>query len=78
MNVEVDAQWAPPTGGGSLASDGSAGALGFEGSVVKHDVRQAGLTTLAGDSFGSAPTAPLLPGSWTGQPSEVKDPDAQP
>ncbi|BBY32028.1 putative PPE family protein PPE11 [Mycolicibacter minnesotensis] len=70
MNVEVDAQWAPPTGGGPLASDGSAGALGFEGSVVKHDVRQAGLTTLTGDSFQSAPTEPLLPASWTGQPSE--------
>ncbi|WP_457920276.1 PPW family C-terminal domain-containing PPE protein, partial [Mycolicibacter arupensis] len=78
MNVEVDAEWAPPTGGGPLASDGSAGGVGFEGGAIKHAVREAGLTTVAGDSFGSAPTAPLLPASWTGQPSEVPDPDAQP
>jgi hypothetical protein len=74
MNVEVDAEWAPPAGGGPLASEGSAGGLGFEGGAIKHGVREAGLTTLTADSFQGAPIEPLLPASWTGQSSEGADP----
>ena len=68
MNVEVDAEWAP--GGGPIASQGSAGGLGFGGNAVKHGVREAGLATLAGDSFNGVPSEPLLPASWTGQSTE--------
>ncbi|WP_370759911.1 hypothetical protein [Mycolicibacter arupensis] len=31
------------------------------------------MTTVAGDSFQSAPTEPLLPASWTRQSSEGAD-----
>ncbi|WP_409434335.1 PPE domain-containing protein [Mycobacterium sp. SMC-14] len=68
MNVEVDAEWTP--GGGPIASQGSSGGLGFGGNVVKHGVREAGLATLAGDSFSGVPIEPLLPASWTGQSTE--------
>ncbi|KLO29978.1 hypothetical protein ABW16_06780 [Mycolicibacter heraklionensis] len=72
MNVDVDAQW-----GGPIASQGSAGGLGFGGNVVKHGVREAGLATLAGDSFNGVPSEPLLPASWTGQSTEGVDHNAE-
>ncbi|CAJ1505347.1 PPE domain-containing protein [[Mycobacterium] holstebronense] len=73
MNVEVDAEW----GGGPIASQGSAGGIGFGGNAVKHGVREAGLATLAGDSFNGIPSEPLLPASWTGQSTEGVDRNAE-
>ncbi|WP_046321124.1 PPE domain-containing protein [Mycobacterium sp. UM_Kg1] len=70
MNVEVDAEWEVPGGGGPIASQGSAGAFGFTGNVVKHGVQEAGLATLARDSFDDVPIEPLLPASWAGPSTE--------
>ncbi|ORW16766.1 hypothetical protein AWC18_17675 [Mycolicibacter nonchromogenicus] len=77
MNIEVDADWASPADGGPIASQGSAGGLGFAGNVVKQGVREAGLATLAGDSLNGVPTEPLLPASWTGQSTEGVDHNAE-
>ncbi|QZA06079.1 PPE family protein [Mycolicibacter heraklionensis] len=71
-DMNVDPEWASPDDSPN-ASHGSAGQLGFGGSVVKHDVREAGLTTLAGDSFSGLPTEPLMPSTWTGQSGEGVD-----
>ncbi|HEU0191688.1 MAG TPA: PPE domain-containing protein [Mycobacterium sp.] len=51
---------------GSAQESGlGAGPVGFAGAVTKPGVRPvAGLATLAGDSFGHGPTAPMVPGSW--------------
>jgi PPE-repeat protein len=46
------------------ASSRGAGPIGFTGTTGKGDSEAAGLTELAGDSFGSGPTDPLLPGDW--------------
>ncbi|KUH82224.1 MULTISPECIES: PPE family protein [unclassified Mycobacterium] len=47
------------------ASEKGAGAVGFTGAATKSDDEQAaGLTELAGDSFGGGPTEPMLPSDW--------------
>lgn len=47
------------------ASEKGAGTVGFTGAAGKSETeRAAGLTELAGDSFGGGPTEPLLPGDW--------------
>lgn len=49
------------------ASERGAGPLGFTGTVtedITRDTAAAGITELAGDSFGNGPTNPMLPGSW--------------
>lgn len=51
--------WAAPVGAAQLG----AGILGFAGASAK-PASAAGLTTLAGDAFGSCPTMPMLPSSW--------------
>ncbi len=49
----------------AMASDQSAGPLGFAGTAAKGSAgRAAGLATLPGDEFGSGPTMPMLPDSW--------------
>lgn len=49
----------------AVASDQSAGPLGFAGTAAKADAGQAaGLATLADDSFGGGPRMPMMPGSW--------------
>ncbi len=70
MNVEVDPDWAAPSGGETAASDQGAGALGFAGTVSRRGTQAAGLATLSGGEFGGAPNMPMLPGTW--------DPDHQP
>ena len=70
MNVEVDPDWAAPSGGETAASEQGAGALGFAGTVSRRGTQAAGLATLSGDEFGGAPNMPMLPGTW--------DPDNQP
>lgn len=65
MNIEVDPDWREPADGGPMASDTGAEALGFAGTLRSEAVEQAaGLTTLAGDEFGSGPAMPMMPGSW--------------
>ncbi|MEZ0340413.1 PPE family protein [Mycobacterium sp. pV006] len=46
------------------ASQRGAGPMGFSGTVTKGDADAAGLTTLAGDSFGGGPKSPMLPSTW--------------
>jgi PPE-repeat protein len=49
----------------ATASERGAGTVGFTGAAAKSDIEEAaGLTELAGDSFGGGPTEPLLPGDW--------------
>ncbi|WP_193763333.1 hypothetical protein [Mycobacterium avium] len=69
MNFEVDPDWGATTGeepvASTVASDQSAGTLGFAGTVRRETVAEAaGLTTLAGDEFGGGPTMPMMPGTW--------------
>lgn len=69
MNVGVDPDWAA-----SSASDRGAGALGFAGTAEREAVAAAaGLTTLAGDEFGSGPTAPMMPGTWGADEAAGRD-----
>lgn len=69
MNVNVDPDWDSPPGrestSVSLGSDQGAANLGFTGTVSKKTGATAvGMTTLAGDEFGSEPKLPMMPGTW--------------
>jgi PPE-repeat protein len=69
MNVEVEPDWGDPPAGepvtATVASDRSAGNLGFAGTApTDADVEAAGLATLAGDEFGGGPAVPMVPGTW--------------
>ncbi|WP_083046463.1 PPE family protein [Mycobacterium shinjukuense] len=53
----------------ATASTTGVGALGFSGTATKSTVRvMAGLTTLAGDSFGGGPSVPMTPTTWSADP----------
>ncbi|MCV7425616.1 PPE family protein, partial [Mycobacterium montefiorense] len=67
MNVDVDPHWDEPA---TMASDRGAGNLGFTGTARKQTAGAAGLTTLAGDEFGSGPSMPMIPGTWDPENSE--------
>ncbi|SON59325.1 putative PPE family protein PPE3 [Mycobacterium simulans] len=67
MNVDVDPDWGVPRGSEPdvSASDQGVRNLGFAGTAHKETSgAAAGLTTLAGDEFGSGPTLPMIPGTW--------------
>ena len=68
MNVGVNPDWAAST----EASSHGAGPLGFAGTVSKNGERATGLATLTDDGFGSGPTMPMLPTTWSpeGPPGE--------
>jgi len=53
------------------ASTKGAGPMGFSGTAAKGTAEAAGLTTLAGDSFGGGPTTPMLPGTWGSESDET-------
>jgi PPE-repeat protein len=61
MNVEVAPDW----GASTAASNHGSGPLGFSGTVSKSGEQASGLATLADDGFGSGPTMPMLPGTWS-------------
>ena len=65
MNIDVDPNWAPST----EASEHGAGPLGFAGTVSKGGEQATGLATLTDDGFGSGPTMPMLPGTWSAEDS---------
>jgi PPE-repeat protein len=48
----------------AVASDTSAGRLGFAGTTPKTAGQATGLATLAGDAFGGGPRMPMMPGTW--------------
>jgi PPE-repeat protein len=58
MNVDVEPDWDE-----TVASDRGAGSLGFTG-TARTKATATGLTTLAGDEFGSGPTIPMMPATW--------------
>jgi PPE-repeat protein len=61
MNIQVEPDWGAAAG----TSHRGAGTLGFAGAApTAAAAHAAGLTTLAGDSFGGGPTVPMVPGSW--------------
>ena len=70
MNVDVDPDWGEPSGAETVASDRGAGNLGFAGTTRKETAAAAGLTTLAGDEFGSGPSMPMIPGTWNPERGE--------
>jgi PPE-repeat protein len=56
------------------ASDQGAGTLGFAGTAGKAGGEQAaGLTTLADDAFGGAPTMPMTPNTWEREAPEATE-----
>lgn len=61
---EPDPEPAPRTQPRTSASARGATTIGFTGTVAESDSEAAGLTELAGDSFGGGPTDPMLPGDW--------------
>jgi PPE-repeat protein len=61
MNVDVDPDW----GASTAASDRGAGPLGFAGTISKSSEKATGLATLSDDGFGSGPSIPMLPGTWS-------------
>jgi PPE-repeat protein len=63
MNIGVE-----PNGHLSTeASQHGAGPLGFAGTVSKGGGQATGLATLTHDGFGSGPTMPMLPGTWSSE-----------
>ncbi|MGB3520358.1 MAG: PPE family protein [Mycobacterium sp.] len=61
-----DAPTPPPS---TAASDRNAGALGLAGTQSRGSGEPAtGLATLDEDAFGSGPTVPMLPTTWTAEP----------
>jgi PPE-repeat protein len=74
MNINVDPDWAEPSGGSTATSDRGAGPLGFSGSGRKSASAAAGLATLDHDEFGSGAVLPMVPGTWnTGGEAEEHD-----
>jgi PPE-repeat protein len=69
MDVDVDPDWdaTPPDEpvAATAASDRGAGPLGFAGTVSQSSEQATGLATLPGDDFGSGPSMPMLPGTWS-------------
>ncbi len=61
MNVDVNPDWSAST----AASNHGAGPLGFSGTVSKSGEQATGLATLTDDGFGSGPTMPMLPNTWS-------------
>ena len=61
MNIDVDSDW----GASTAASARGAGPLGFSGTVSKGSEQASGLATLSDDDYGSGPTMPMLPGTWS-------------
>jgi hypothetical protein len=61
MNIDVDPDWDAST----ASSDRGAGPLGFSGTLAKGSEHATGLATLSDDGFGSGPTMPMLPNTWT-------------
>ncbi|TQK30132.1 PPE family protein [Arthrobacter sp. SLBN-53] len=55
------------------ASERGAGPMGFTGAVGVEQPRAAGLAELTEDSFGGAPTNPMLPGSWSPDDSPTSE-----
>jgi PPE-repeat protein len=68
MNIGVDPHW----GASTEASEHGAGPQGFSGTVSKSGEQATGLATLTDDGFGSGPTMPMLPNTWSpeGPPGE--------
>ncbi|WP_102141319.1 PPE family protein [Mycobacterium hubeiense] len=56
------------------ASARGAGPMGFTGTAGKESAGATGLTTLAGDAFGSGPVSPMLPGTWDPDDDSGADP----
>ncbi|WP_167098064.1 PPE family protein [Mycobacterium sp. DL592] len=85
MDVEVDPEWeAPQQDSGpaptTAASGRGAGPIGLSGTLPKTAAEAAGVTTLAGGSFGSGPTVPMVPQTWNadtpqGPPAQPADRD---
>jgi PPE-repeat protein len=61
MNIGVDPNWDAST----EASELGAGPLGFSGTVSKSGEQATGFATLTDDGFGSGPTMPMLPNTWS-------------
>jgi hypothetical protein len=61
MNVEVDPDWAAST----AVADRGGGPLGFAGTVSRSSDKATGLATLSSDGYGSGPSMPMLPNTWT-------------
>lgn len=61
---EPEPESAPQPHRSTSASERGAGPIGFTGTISEKDAEAAGLTELAGDTFGGGPTDPLLPGDW--------------
>ncbi len=72
MDYEVDPDWGepPPEVVSTVASDSAAGPLGFAGTVSKGSEQATGLATLSDDDFGTGPSAPMLPHTWTPKDGE--------
>ncbi|OBA76421.1 hypothetical protein A5641_22085 [Mycobacterium sp. 1554424.7] len=64
----VDPEWEaaeePGPDAAAVASDRSAGPLGFAGTARAQPAPAAGLATLAGDEFGGGPSVPMMPRTW--------------
>ncbi|OIN79260.1 PPE family protein [Mycobacterium malmoense] len=59
------------------ASDRGAGALGVAGADPRAE-HPAGLSTLAGDTFGGGPTVPMVPGTWGDRNTTADDAEPNP
>ena len=69
MNVDVNPDWSAA----KEASDRGAGPLGFAGTVPKGNDQAIGLATLTDNGFGSGPSMPMLPNTWTPEGERYAD-----
>jgi hypothetical protein len=67
MNIGVTPDWDQPPNTG--ASDSGAGPLGFAGTATAVRRKAAGITVLTGEGLDTEPRIPMLPGSWSDEPS---------
>jgi PPE-repeat protein len=64
MDDVIDTEPPPAEEPRVTASTKGAGPMGFSGTSTRGATEAAGLTRLAGDSFGGGPKSPMLPGTW--------------
>ncbi|ETB51817.1 hypothetical protein O976_11160, partial [Mycobacterium avium subsp. paratuberculosis 10-8425] len=66
--MDLDTDGGPEDGGpedGAVASEASAGQLGFAGAATKSEAaRPAGLATLTRDGLSEGPGVPMMPSTW--------------
>jgi hypothetical protein len=68
MDIGVAPDWGADPGPATTASTRGAGSPGFAATGGKAARGAAGMATVAGDEYGSAPRVPMMPDTWEHEP----------